>query len=170
VHNAGMRTREMKPRRECERHPRSTGLSNQSGITYAETMTMIAVFALLGLIAKPVFSEIKSTYKLHGASRQVFAEMQKARMAAIMENTRCRARMQSGNLVFERYDVGSAQWQSMVGQELNPDDITGMSLSMSDITFAPNGSAPASGSLTIANSAGKRRTITVSPAGSIRVN
>jgi Tfp pilus assembly protein FimT len=150
---------------------RRRGLATQRGFTYAEMLTSMSIIMLLGLTAQPIFSETMQTFKLHGTARQAFAEMQKIRMTAITENTRCRAHMAAdGRLVFERYDTTSNEWQPITDQSFDPADTKGMSISMPDITFTPNGTAATSGSLTIADSKGRYRTIVVSPAGSIRVD
>lgn len=141
------------------------------GFALVDMISTMFIFTGIGLIAMPVFSEIMKGYKLHGATRQVLAEMQKTRMTAIMENRPCRAHMQSGDLMFQCRNTTSADtWDTVLDQSLRADDTAGLTLSTPDIVFSPNGSASSSGSLTIADATGKYRTIVVSPAGSIRIN
>lgn len=143
---------------------------NSRGFALVDMISTMFIFMGIGLIAMPVFSEIMKGYKLHGATRQVLAEMQKTRMTAIMENRPCRAHMQSGDLMFQCRAANADTWDAVADQSIRADDTAGMTLSTPDIVFSPNGTATSSGSLTIADATGKYRTIVVSPAGSIRIN
>ena len=149
----------------------SAMVANQRGFTMAEVVVSLAVFSVLGAMAQPAFSEIMETFELHGAARQVYTEVQRVRMAAVMENTSCRAKLDdSGNLMFERLDLETNAWEAMPDQNLNADDTADLTVTAPDtITFVPNGGTSSSGAITLTDAGGQSRSISVSASGSIRI-
>ena len=71
------------------RHPRQhiKLRSNEQGFTATELIVVMAIIAVLVAIAIPSFSTMVPNYRLKAAARNLYSDMQKARLQAIKENT-----------------------------------------------------------------------------------
>lgn len=56
------------------------------GFTFPELMVAIVVAAILAAIAVPTFTRLVTRYRLNGAAREVFSDLNAARMKAITLN------------------------------------------------------------------------------------
>jgi type IV fimbrial biogenesis protein FimT len=61
--------------------------SNERGFTATELLVVIAIIGVLAAIAIPSFSTMVPNYRLKAAARNLYSDMQKARLQAIKENT-----------------------------------------------------------------------------------
>lgn len=68
------------------RHPGPLLLCN-CGFTLMEILAAIALMGILAAVAMPNWGSLISTYRLNAAGRQLYADLQRARMRAVMENT-----------------------------------------------------------------------------------
>jgi prepilin-type N-terminal cleavage/methylation domain-containing protein len=57
------------------------------GFSLLEILTAITLLGLLLAIALPDWGSLISTYRLNAAARQIHADLQRAKMRAVMENT-----------------------------------------------------------------------------------
>jgi len=62
-------------------------LHNEHGFTLVEVMTVVAIIAIMAAVAAPNFSSWTVNAKLKGAARELFSNMQNARMQAVKSNT-----------------------------------------------------------------------------------
>ena len=71
------------------RHPRQRIKlrSNEQGFTATELIVVMAIIAVLVAVAIPSFSTLVPNYRLKAAARNLYSDMQKARLQAIKENT-----------------------------------------------------------------------------------
>jgi len=141
-------------------------------MTFAEVAASMVVFSGIMLIMAPIFTELLGVYHLRGATQELFAELQRARLAAVMENHRYRLTIVPGTGLYEIHndknndnseDSGEVSIRSVAIQ--NP----GIALAGDDIvTFLPNGTALTYGTITLSNGSGRTRTLIVSSGGRIR--
>lgn len=68
-----------------KRHPALAG--KDSGYSLIELLTTVTLLGLLLAIALPDWGGLISTYRLNAAARQLYADLQRAKMRAVMENT-----------------------------------------------------------------------------------
>jgi Tfp pilus assembly protein FimT len=144
------------------------------GFTLADLSVTLSVFAVLLLALVPVLSRLLDAYHLRGATQQVFAELQRARMSAVTQNNRVQLSVVSGSPVYVVHDdknsddIANDGTGSVVEHSLDMDS-PGVVLASDDvITFAPNGAALNTGRITLANRFGSK-TITVGAGGHIRL-
>jgi Tfp pilus assembly protein FimT len=118
-------------------------------MTFAEIAASLVVFSGVLMLMAPIFTELLGVYHLRGATQELFAELQRARLAAVMENHRYQLTFESGTGV----DIQ------------NP----GIILTSSDIvTFLPNGTALTYGTIVVSNGSGRTKSVVVSSGGRIR--
>jgi prepilin-type N-terminal cleavage/methylation domain-containing protein len=63
---------------------------NESGFTLMEVMVVIAIIAILAAIAIPAYSSWLPDYRLRSAARELFSNLQRAKMGAIKNNAQWR--------------------------------------------------------------------------------
>jgi prepilin-type N-terminal cleavage/methylation domain-containing protein len=144
------------------------------GFTVIELVIAMSLFAILAFTAVPSFSALMQQYGLRGASREMQAELQWARMAAIARNHDLRVIVLSSTTYKIHDDTNSNgaidSGENVVVHHIEQTSGTSMSLSpvSGTITFAPDGTAPQYGNLTVTNGA-LSKTVTVSRGGKVRV-
>ena len=141
-------------------------------MTFSEVAASLAVCSGLLMLMAPIFAELLGVYHLRGATQELFSEMQRARLAAVMENHRYRLTVIPGTALYEIHDdrnnnsaedTGEVSARSVAIQ--NP----GITLAGNDIvTFLPNGTALTYGSITISNGSGRTKSVVVSSGGRVR--
>ena len=148
--------------------------ARERGITVAEISAAVAVVSVLSLAATPTFSALHKTYTLRGGALQIFAELQKARMAAVAENNPYRFSVVGGAGAFYTiHDDNNSDGIENNGETVTTLNIQaenpGVAVETTDIvTFAPDGSAPTYGTITV-KEGNSTRTVAVSRAGRIRI-
>ena len=60
--------------------------TNSVGFTLIELLVVIAMLAVLGLIAIPAFSAWMPEYRLKQAARELYSNLQRAKMGAVRAN------------------------------------------------------------------------------------
>lgn len=148
------------------------GVTGEGGLTLIELMVTLAVLAILLAVTAPIFSQIRQVYNLRGAAREIFSELQKARMAAVMENNRYRfSLVDSYN--YKIHDDNDNDGAEDAGETVTTKNIQtdspGVTLSATNtVTFIPNGTASTYGTITLTNTSGSK-SVVVSSAGRIRI-
>lgn len=144
-------------------------------MTFADVAATMSLLTLLLLALTPVLSKLLAVYHLRGAAQQIFAELQRARLSAVMQNNRHTLSVVDGTSAYALHDDNNNDDQqndgsdTVVVRDLQTDS-PGISLSAaSAITFAPNGAAPIHGTITLTNASGSSRTIAVSAGGRVRL-
>ena len=165
----------MSERNVERRAGRRIGLGTDRGVTLADLSVTLSAFAILLLAFVPVLSRLLDTYHLRGAAQQVFAELQRARLAAVMENNRYRFNVVDGSPEYVIHDdsnnddVDNDGADAVVTRTLAVDS-PGVSLTTDGvITFAPNGAAVSGGRITVTSRSAGSKTIAVGAGGRIRL-
>jgi type IV fimbrial biogenesis protein FimT len=145
----------------------------EHGWTLAEALLNTLLIATLLASAVPVFSEVIEVYRLRGAARQIFSELQMARVTAIAENNRFTVSVADDHR-FKVHDDDDGNGEENAGEEVRLESIrgdqTGTSLTATGrITFTPSGRAVDHGTITVSSRSGRVKQVNVSPAGRIRI-
>lgn len=148
-------------------------LTNQVGMTLAEVATSLVLLAGILSIMGPVFSQLLGIYHLRGATQEIFAELQRTRLAAVMENHRYRLSVIEGTGTYEIHDDknnnGTEEGGEVTTRGVDIEN-PGAVLSGDEIgvTFLPNGTALTYGHITISHGNGHTKSVVVSSGGRIR--
>jgi Tfp pilus assembly protein FimT len=145
-------------------------LRGPAGYTTIELLVALLIFVILARTSAPIFSRLMQSYNLSGAAMEVFAQMQRARMAAVAKGTRYSVKLNDGGkLIVRRYDVPTATWITDTSVPPLPSSSPNVVVAASaEVVFASNGTATQAGTVTLTNPAGKQRQIVVGLGGSIR--
>jgi prepilin-type N-terminal cleavage/methylation domain-containing protein len=126
---------------------------SQQGGTLAELLVAVAVFGVVTAAGASVLANMRPTYATHGAARQFFGDMQKARMTAMAHNNRLIITITNSHTYTVHDDTDNDGVQDEGETVTTVDLLTdwpGVSLSpLTSITFLPNGSVQAAVSATI---------------------
>ncbi len=160
--------------RNCNRgrwDPRRLG---SSGLTLAELATTVSVGGVLLLVLVPVLSRLLQVYELRGAAQRLYADFQRARVAAIAQNNRFRLVAVAGSGRYVLHDDDNSDDVENDGtQSLADGNISeGAGIEFGSagvVSFAPNGTALAPATFTLRDTHGGTRTVTVESGGRIRV-
>lgn len=147
----------------------------ESGVTLLDISITLSVFALLLLAAVPMLPRILAMYRLRGATQEVFSELQKARLAAVMENNRYRLEVSDGSSQYTIHDDnnndglendGSAALTTYSLDRDNP----GVTLESDGVvSFSPNGTASSPRHIHLTNASGDTATVVVSGGGRVSI-
>ncbi len=140
-------------------------LADNRGLNMVEIIVGVQLSAILILLATPIFSQIVQLYNLRGAARAVFADLERARMAAVAANHRYRVVVVDPH-TYQLHDDVNGNGVQDAGETVTTRDLQTESPRVqltagNAITFAPNGSAPTSGTITVSNETGAARSIDV---------
>lgn len=148
-------------------------LANQVGMTFSEVATSLVLLSCILAIIGPVFSQLLGIYHLRGATQEVFAELQRARLAAVMENHRYRLLVIDGTGTYEVHDdknnngVDDGGEVTTRGVDIENPGVV-LSGDEAGVTFLPNGTALTYGTITISHGNGRTKSVVVSSGGRIR--
>jgi Tfp pilus assembly protein FimT len=157
------------------RAARRIRLRADRGVTLADLSVTLSASAVLLLAFVPVLSRVLDMYQLRGAAQQVFAELQRARLAAVMENNRYRFKVIEGSPEYVIHDDGNNDdvdndGDAAVVTRTLAVDSPGVTLTTDGtITFAPNGAALSGGRITVTSRSAGSKTIAVGAGGRIRL-
>jgi len=137
---------------------------------------LLATVAVLGTFVGTTMltsSQVRPLYIVRGAARQVAGDLQKTRMSAVTENNRYLVQF-SSNHTDTILDDNNNDGLAETGEAVKTVDInldwSGVTMSSTGtITFLPNGTVVAPVTLTFQKAGTASKTITISQAGSIRV-
>jgi len=62
-------------------------LKNKKGFTLIELVTIIGIISILAIIAIPIMSKTIPNYQLKGAAREIYSNLQKAKLEAVRQNS-----------------------------------------------------------------------------------
>jgi len=147
--------------------------ARQRGTTVAELLAGTAILATLLGTTVVTSSEVRPLYVLRGAVREVAADLQKARMSAATENNRYKVQL-TGAHTYSIHDDDNNNGVVDVGEKVQTVDAqldwSGVTLSApGSITFLPDGTVLAPVVITVQKSGTTAKTISISQAGSIRI-
>lgn len=150
-----------------------TAVSGAAGVTFAEVAATLLVLSVLMLVMVPILSQLLGMYHLRGATEEIYAELQRSRLAAVMENNQYRFYVVDGSDRYKIHDDRNNDGVEDTGEvtsrtvELeNP----GIILAGNDtVTFLPNGTALTYGTFTVMNGSGRSKQVIVSSGGRIRI-
>jgi len=142
--------------------------------------TLLEITAGLGLVAitfgagASSFGQMRATYASHGASRQLFGDLQKARITAVASNHRQIVRITDAHTYTLHDDVNNngtidtGETVTTVDLQLNWPGVTIGDVN-SSITFLPNGSVSAAVTSTL-TAGSYTMTVAVNQAGRIHLS
>ena len=147
--------------------------ARQRGTTVAELVAGAGVLVTLLGTTVVTASQMRPIYLIRGAARQVASDLQKARMSAVTENNRYVVNIASDHtdtILDDNNNDGTAETGETVKTTNIQLDWSGVTMSAGgSITFLPNGTALAPVTITLQRASATTKTITISQAGSIRV-
>ncbi|MDZ4133170.1 MAG: GspH/FimT family pseudopilin [Dethiobacteria bacterium] len=79
----------------------------QKGLTLVELIIVIAILAILSAIAVPQMGVMVDAYRLNGAVRLVWSDLQNAKMTAVKENRSVRVNFTTPSYNFVRVDTSA---------------------------------------------------------------
>lgn len=165
----------------------SRRIKTQKGFSLVELMIVIGIIGLGLIIGIPTYNTtIKPTARLKGAGRQLYSDVQFARLQAIKENVRCGIAFSAGPsyTVFidnspanSQYDGGEeviktvdlANEYSKVKFDTSKGGGDGISFTNNSFAIRPRGLATNSGSVFLVNEKGEGREIVVNTMGTVRI-
>lgn len=141
-----------------------------------ELLAGCSLFGIIAGIAVPRFIASQPAFRLNGATREVFAQLIRARGLAVEQNNNFLVSLANNHTITildddnnnGTADVGESN--TTVDVQLNYSDITiAKGTGQPDPTFLPRGTAQGNTTLTLSNSAGSR-TISVNITGVAKIN
>jgi prepilin-type N-terminal cleavage/methylation domain-containing protein len=134
------------------------------GVTLLELLAAMGIMGALLFAAFPYIASVKRIYSVRSGARQVYSELQNARMAVVTENR---------SYTFAVLDSGNYTVQAGAGAPLTiplSAASSGVSISApSAIGFDSRGSATTATTVTVANAWGDSVAVAVSAAGRIKI-
>ncbi len=150
--------------------------SGQGGFTLTQLIVGFQLVLILALVSLPNFSRFLRSYRLNGAAHELLADLQTARMAAVMENHHYRFLVVDTH-TFQLHDDTNSNDTIDAGETVMTrgiqQDNPGVQINTgsSNVTFAPNGTAPTSGTITVSSEgiATESLNVVVTSGGRIRI-
>ncbi len=148
----------------------------QGGFTIGELVVALQILVIIALTGLPIFSQILRGYRLRGAAQEILADLQTARMGAVMANHRYRFLVVDTHS-FQLHDDANRNdavdaGETVMTRNLQVDN-PGVQIATgsSPITFAANGTARTYGTITVSSesAATESMNVSVSAAGRIRI-
>jgi Tfp pilus assembly protein FimT len=150
--------------------------AGQRGLSIAELIVGLQVVVILALMTLPIMSRILRGYRLRGAAHEILADLETARMDAVMENHHYRFLVVDTHTVQLHDDTNSNDaidaGETLMTRNIQVDN-PGVKINAgsSNITFAANGTAPANGTITVSSESVATETanVLVSWGGRVRI-
>jgi len=146
---------------------------NKKGVTLIELIVVMVIIAIGAVLIAPGIGSWMLHYRLRSAARDIASAMRTAQMKAISTNLEHRVFFNNDNRTFliqKRISSGSNNWTDEGVAQTLPTGITiTNTFAGSEAKFYPN-STSVSGSVTLTNSKGSTRTISLNAYGKINVN
>lgn len=145
----------------------------ERGLSLVEVIVLLACLGMLAGITSPVLSSILQDYASRGATQEIFAQLQRVRMSAVMENNRFNVTIVDGTH-YRVHDDTNGNGTVDEGEPVTTMDVTkngrGITLSPTGrtITFAPDATAPTYGDIAV-QSARTTHVIQVSRGGRMKI-
>jgi prepilin-type N-terminal cleavage/methylation domain-containing protein len=152
-------------------------MRSQSGFTLAEMMVVLLIGGVLTALAIPNLAQMREGYRLRSATREVYVMLQRARMAAVKENTNYRVYYTSPASLVVHDDLNSNNVQD-AGEPLTTtnlqNDLKGVYFTAGPsaavpLVFAPNGTTSSTTTVTVRNASGQYKQVNVSLAGRVQI-
>jgi type IV fimbrial biogenesis protein FimT len=148
-------------------------LLGEGGYTVARLLVTTAIAGMMLAVAAPNFSQTLRVYSLRGAAREVFAELQSARMAAVMENNRYGFVLSDDHdyTIFHDDNNNAAPdaGETVSSKDIQASNPLATIATSGPIVFASNGTAPSFGTITLTNTFGDTMQLDISAAGRVRI-
>lgn len=143
---------------------------NKRGVTLLELIIVMVIIGIGATLLAPGIGSWIPTYRLRGATRDVVSMLRTAQMKAVSINTDYQVRFPSANSYILEYQT-TAGWVADGTQQALPTGVQFTSFPPgSRFLFNPNSTAT-TGSLTLTNTKGSTRTISLTTTtGRIAVN
>lgn len=159
-------------------------MRKDSGFSFVEMMTVIAILGILATIAVPNYISWRANAQIRRAALDVYSSLQKAKSEAVKRNTLCAVTfgaddftvyVDNGNLTYDGGEqiINTIPWSKYPGVVL---DNTTFTNPANSIAFAPDGlprdntNNLGSGDINISYGGTKQKTIEVFIAGAIKIN
>jgi type IV fimbrial biogenesis protein FimT len=149
---------------------------NKSGFTLTELIVACSLFGIMTAIAVPRFVASQPSFRLNGATRQVFAQLMRTRGLAVEQNNNYVVSLSNNHTVLILDDnnnsgtLDAGEGTTTVDIQLDYPDVTiSKGSGHPDPTFLPRGTTQGNTTLTVTNSAGSR-TISVNVTGVVKIN
>jgi len=159
-------------------------MRKDSGFSFIELLTVIAILAILTAIAVPSYISWRSNSQVRRAALDIYSNLQMAKSEAVKRNTLCAVTfgpnnfmvyVDNGNLAFDAGEqiINTIPWSRYPGVNL---DNTTFTNPANSIAFAPDGlprdnaNNLGSGNVNISYQGANQKTIQVFIAGAVRIN
>ena len=124
-------------------------MKREYGFTLLELMVTVVILCILLGLAIPGFSSWLPNYRLRGATRDIYSNLQLAKMTAVKDRARCGVLFDAGNQKYQVISSGSNRtWESTSGSRAGDDVI------LKEVTFSEYGSGISYGSGTATGGVG----------------
>jgi prepilin-type N-terminal cleavage/methylation domain-containing protein len=146
---------------------------NKRGVTLVELIVVMVIIAIGAVLIAPNIGAWLPNYRLRSASRDIVSTMRTAQMKAISNNLVYRVSFNlagAGSYILE-YQNTLGAWISDGATQTLPSGVRVSSITLADnkAQFNPN-STSSTGSLTLSNSRGTQRTVSLTPStGRIKI-
>jgi len=133
----------------------------EAGFSLLQLLVTIGIAGILLAAASPNIATVTRVYAVRSGARQVYSDLQNARMAAVMNNQ---------SYTFTVNGDGTSYTVTPVPGTPLSLEVSGITMSAPNaITFASNGTASTTATVTVSNSFGDAIQVAVGPAGRVRV-
>jgi len=138
-------------------------LRSSSGFTFIRIAVTVAIIGIILAAAGPNMMMVNRLYAVRSGARQVYSDLQNARLLAVMGNQTC---------TFTVTDSGTYTIQPANGSLVTTPllaSASGVAISAPNaITFASNGTASSTATVTLTSTGGSAQ-VAVSPGGRVRI-
>jgi Tfp pilus assembly protein FimT len=149
--------------------------SPQGGFTWVDLVVAMQFMTIVAVTAVPVCQRTLQVYNLRGASREVYADLVRARMSAVMENHRYRVLVVDGYTYQLHSDTNNNGvidgGETVLTRNLQHDCPHVQIAATTPIVFAPTGAARTPGTIVVSNeiAPSESRNVVVGTAGHVRI-